>query len=344
MTRVKQINFGQLNGRNIIETTMININGMSVASCTYGATITALNVADYFGKIENIVCSFPTVEGYIKNPQFFGATIGPFAGRLENATLHLDGKVFQVPPNEGNHLLHGGAEGFHQAIWSVQTEQTEQTTSTIYELLFDGSYPGELSMQVKFTLTDANELIISYDGTTTATTLLNCTNHMYFNLSGNLKRTVQQHRLTIPATQYIPITKAGLPVGEYHAVEGTVFDFTNGKRLGEVIAAKDEQIDFACGGLDHPFILEGQQIELLDEESGRKLTITSEDKVVVVYTGNKIGADFKFREAAAQNFLGVCLEEQNIPNSSLYSHFPSSILRENERYEKTTIYQFTIEK
>lgn len=341
MERVKQKNFGQVNGQDIKETTMINKNGMQVSSCTYGATLTKVQVADRMGVFENVICGFPSVDGYVDNPQFFGATIGPFAGRLENALLQIDDDVRQVPANEGRHLLHGGADGFHQAIWQVSTEETADTTATIYELSYAGEYPGEIQMKVTFTLTDKDELIIVYEGIPKEDTLLNCTNHSYFNLSGDLKRTVEKHELTIPAAHYIPITEAGLPLGEYPSVEGTIFDFRHGSTIGKVLEAKEQQIEFASGGLDHPFVLQGNEIELVEPESGRKLTIISEDKAVVVYTGNKIGTDFQFTEAMAENFLGVCLEEQNVPNSSLYRHFPQAIVRANDRYYKTTIYQFT---
>lgn len=341
MERISQINFGEVSGKTIVETTMRNGNGMTVSSCTYGATITKLLVPDRHGEFENIVCSFPSVEGYRNNPQFFGATIGPFAGRLENAEIQMGDIDYKVQPNEGAHLLHGGDQGFHQVIWNVSTTQTSDASSTQYKCIFNSDYPGEITMTVTMTLNDANELSISYVGTSTEDTLLNCTNHTYFNLSGNLKRTVHEHRLTLPAPFYIPITKQGLPLGQYEAVLGTLFDFKEGKLLRNVIGAKNGQIDYASGGLDHPFIVNGQPIVLYDAESGRKMVILSEDQAVVVYTGNKIGSNFEFTEAPAQNFLGVCLEEQNVPNSSLYSHFPSSFLSKNKQYNKKTIYRFT---
>ncbi|MBQ0138321.1 MAG: galactose mutarotase [Kurthia sp.] len=344
MDRIKQTNFGQLDGIAIIETTMTNRNGMAVSSCTYGATLTKILVADYEGKLENVVCGFPSVDGYVQQPQFFGATIGPFAGRLQNAEIQIDEQIFQIQPNEGEHLLHGGTNGFHQAIWRVSVEETIDTASTIYELNYLSDYPAEIHMKVTFTLTDKDELIILYEGTPNADTLLNCTNHSYFNLSGDLKRSIHQQQLKIPAVNFIPINQSGLPLGEVRAVEGTVFDFENGKRLEEIIGANEEQIEFASGGLDHPFILQGREIEFVDEESGRKLTIVTEDQVVVVYTGNKIGDSFDFTEAKAQDFLGVCLEEQNYPNSSLHTHFPHSIVRANECYQKKTIYQFGLKK
>lgn len=343
MKSITQTDFGEVNGQKIIETTMINRNGLRVSSCNYGATITKISTADRQGNFENIVCSFPSVDGYIANPQYFGATIGPFAGRLENALIQIDEECIQIPPNEGQHLLHGGADGFHQVIWQVKMAENQASVSTIYELIYHGNYPGEIIMTVNMILNDEDELLIYYEGSSNENTLLNCTNHTYFNLSGDLKRTVHEQQLKIPAESYIPINEIGLPLGEFRSVNDTPFDFKKAKSLSETINMSDEQIHFASGGLDHPLLLTSDEIELYDAKSGRKLTIVTEDPCVVVYTGNKIGDDFDFTEARAQNFLGVCLEVQNLPNSSKYPHFPSAILRKNEVYQKKTIYRFSKE-
>ena len=197
--QITQRTFGMVNGTEIIETVMENKQGMRVATCTYGATITEIAVADRAGVIENVVCGFNSVEGYVAQPQFFGATIGPFAGRLENSEVVLNGQVIQVEANDGAHLLHGGQDGFHQCIWAVETSSTENSTTTTYTLTYSGNFPGIMDLVVTFTLLDSNELIISYNGRANQDTLLNCTNHSYFNLSGNLKRTVHNHLLKIPA-------------------------------------------------------------------------------------------------------------------------------------------------
>lgn len=340
MRKITQQHFGYAQSSEIIETTMCNRHGMQVSSCTYGATITKIMTANREGKLENIVCSFPTVEGYIENPQFFGATIGPFAGRLENAVLQVGDKQHTVFPNEGPNLLHGGSDGFHQAIWQVHTMENTNSVSTIYELDYQGNYVGHIKMTVTMTLYDTNELTIHYEGTSTEDTLLNCTNHTYFNLSGNLKRPIHRHQLKLSADCFIPINDQALPLGEYRSVKGTPFDFNNSEPLIQSIQADNTQIHFASQGLDHPFVLTNKELLLVDEESGRKMTIITDDAAVVVYTGNKIGDDFNFTEARAANHLGVCLEVQNFPNSSKYPLFPSSLLRKGERYEKTTIYKF----
>lgn len=336
MKLLKQTNFGWIGEQEILETTMVNSNGMRVSTCTYGATLTKLIVADRAGVLENIICSFPSVDGYRENAQFFGATIGPFAGRLENAQIRLEEKVYHLTANDSNHLLHGGEQGFHQAIWQVTTAQSESAYTTEYQLCHSGEYPGDIKMKVQYILNDRDELVIKYEGFSNKDTLINCTNHAYFNLSGDLKRTVHAHQLTIPAYFYMPLNDAGLPNGDYAEVAQTLFDFNQGGKLATVI-------DSSLKGLDHPYILTGQSISLYDEVSGRKMKIKSEDRALVVYTGNKIGEGYAFNEAPAQNYLGVCLEEQNVPNSNIHKHLPSSFIKKNDCYSKETIYQFTIE-
>lgn len=341
---ITQKRFGQVNGQDVVQTVMQNRSGMRFASCTFGATITEIAVPNRDGLIENVVCSFGRVEDYVAQPQFFGSTIGPFAGRLENSELIINGQSLHVKPNEGEHLLHGGSAGFHAKIWEVQTFEEDDRLTTKYSLIYDEEYPGELQLEVSYSLLETNEVVVNYSGVSSEDTLLNMTNHSYFNLSGDLKETIHAHTLKMNATRYIPINKQGLPLGEPLDVTGTVFDFTQGKALSEVIGATDEQVCLANGGLDHPFLLEEGVIVLADEKSGRRLNIITQEPAVVVYTGNKIGSDYSFKEAAAQNFLGICLEEQNVPNSSRYPHYPSAFLEKGARYSKTTRYKFEVNR
>jgi len=340
--KIIQMPFGEAEGTAVIETVMQNKNGMRVASCTYGATITEISVPDRSGTIENIVCSFKQVEDYRKYPQFFGSTIGPFAGRLENSEIIIDGKKIRITPNEENHLLHGGKDGFHQALWTVETFEKPDCLVTNYTLTSSTEFPGTIQMEVSISLFETNEVVIEYNGTSSENTLLNCTNHSYFNLSGNLRNTIHQHTLQIPSRFVIPLTEQGLPGGTPLGVEGTVFNFLNEKRLDTVLGHQDQQIQLAGGGLDHPFLLEQGMVILKDDHSGRRLTIFTEEPAVVVYTGNKIGSGYQFREVPAQNFLGICLEEQNVPNSIRHSHYPSSLLERDSTYSKKARYRFDV--
>lgn len=334
--------FGQVNGQAVVQTVMQNGSGMRFASCTYGATITEIAVPNRDGVIENVVCSFGRVEDYLSQQQFFGATIGPFAGRLENSELVVNGQLLHVTPNEGKHLLHGGSAGFHAKIWSVETFEEQDRLTTKYSLVYDDEFPGTLQIEVCFSLLETNEVVVTYRGVSSEDTLLNMTNHSYFNLSGDLKETIHNHTLKINGSRSIPINEQGLPLGKPLDVAGTVFDFTKAKPIAVVIGANEQQVCFASGGLDHPFLLEEGVIVLADSKSGRQLTVVTEEPAVVVYTGNKMGSGYSFKEAVAQNFLGVCLEEQNVPNSSKYPQYPSAFLAKGVPYLKTTRYIFEV--
>ena len=340
--QISQTSFGEVDGTPVIETVMQNTSGMRLASCTYGAAITEISVPDRSGTIENVVCGFTRAEDYQKHPHFFGATIGPFAGRLENSEIVIDGKRMHLTPNEGDHLLHGGNDGFHGALWSVETFEKPDCFITTYTLTYSKEFPGTIQMEVSFSLFETNEVVIEYKGSSSESTLLNCTNHTYFNLSGNLSKTVHQHTLQMPAHSFIPLTEQGLPGGSPLKVEGTLFDFTKEKRLETVLGQTHEQIQRASGGLDHPFLLEQGPIILTDGYSGRRLMVFTGEPAVVVYTGNKIGSGYRFKEAPAQNFLGICLEEQNVPNSIKHPHYPSSLLKPHVTYSKKTRYLFDV--
>ncbi|WP_341323741.1 aldose epimerase family protein [Solibacillus sp. FSL H8-0523] len=340
--KITQHLFGQAHGQNVIQTVMQNGRGMRFASCTYGATITEIAVPNQAGLIENVVCSFERVEDYLFQPQFFGSTIGPFAGRLENSELVINGQSLHVTPNEGKHLLHGGNAGFHTKIWHVETFEEKDRLTTKYSLTYDEEFPGDLQIEVCFSLLETNEVVVTYSGVNSEDTLLNCTNHSYFNLSGNLKETIHNHTLKMNARRYIPINKHGLPLGKPLEVEDTVFDFTQVKPLSAVIGATDKQVCLASGGLDHTFLLDEGIITLTDSNSGRQLIVVTQEPAVVVYTGNKIGSGYSFKEANSKNFLGICLEEQNVPNSIKYPQYPSAFLAKDTPYSKTTTYKFEV--
>lgn len=188
--------FGQINGQQVDEITLTNKHGMSVSSCPFGCIITAIWTPDKNGQLENVVCSFKTVEDYLTYPQFFGAAIGPFAGRLEDAVVEINGERHETEPNEGKHLLHSGKDGFHSHLWAYETGECERGQFVRYTLQSSfRNFPGNVEVAITYTLTEQNELLITYEGKSDTDTLMNCTNHSYFNLSGQLKRTIEQHSL-----------------------------------------------------------------------------------------------------------------------------------------------------
>lgn len=335
--------FGRINEHTIEKITMKNVHGMQISCITYGCIITKVLVADKFGTFENVVLSFDNLNKYLQQPQFFGAVIGRFAGRLEDSKVCVANEVIQLTPNEGKHLLHGGKYGFHNQIWDVATG-VEKGRLYIKFTLEDklSEFPGTLQMTVKYILTDNNDFIIQYNGFCDQDTLLNCTNHSYFNLSGNLRRTIHNHTLQLYSKKILPLNKEGVPLGEFIETNGTVFDFMTEQPLNKMLSSTDEQVVFASNGLDHTFLLEKRIITLKDYRSGRQLTVLTDEPSIVIYTGNKIGCDYEFSNGSAKDYLGICLETQKPPNSVKYPQLQSSLLRKGEVYNSSTIYRFSI--
>ncbi|MER1999948.1 MAG: galactose-1-epimerase, partial [Lysinibacillus sp.] len=201
---VKVEPFGIYNQQEVQLITLQNKAGMVVKCATLGCTITYIGVPDRVGQIENVVCGFNCAEHYEQHPQYFGCAIGPFAGRLEQSIIEVDGKQFQAEPNEGPHLLHGGSDGFHAQIWSYEVGESNNTQFVRFLLKKKyTNFPGNIEMSITYTLTDENEIVFEYEGTSDEATLINVTNHSYFNLSGNLKRTICNHQLTVSTSQML---------------------------------------------------------------------------------------------------------------------------------------------
>ena len=335
--------FGHLNGHAIEKITMKNKHGMQVSCITYGCIITNILVADRLGTFENVVLSFDHLNEYLQQPQFFGAIIGRFAGRLEESEIQLANESLRLTPNEGKHLLHGGENGFHNQIWGV-TVGVEPDSQFIKFSLEDtlSEFPGTLQMTVKYILTNNNDFIIQYTGYCDQDTLLNCANHCYFNLSGNLRETIHYHTLQLWSKKMLPLNREGVPLGEFIATNGTVFDFNTEQPLFKVLSSSDEQVVFASNGLDHPFLLEERTITLKDYTSGRQLKVITEEPSIVIYTGNKIGNGYNFSNGPAKDYLGICLETQKPPNSVKYPQLQSSLLRKGEVYNSSSIYRFSV--
>lgn len=315
----------------------------------YGCVITEIIAPDRDGKLENVVLGFDTLEEYESDPNFFGAMIGRFSGRIKEGSFTLDEEDYQLDRNSNGHNLHGGPGGLHSVLWDSKV--IENDNEAIVEFTYvsgDGEegFPGTLSMTVRYTLkNDSNQLVISYSGKSDKTTLLNVTNHSYFNLSGNLKRTILDHELTMKSNHYLELDEELLPTGKLAPVaEDFLFDFRNGRSIKEATTADHPQTKLAGNGYDHPFLLtetDGPAIELTDSESGRKLVIQTTEPAVVLYTGNAMGGAYSVRGTEAQNYLGLCLETQSPPDSMNHPHFPSAILKADQEFKSETIYTFS---
>ena len=346
--RINQERFGEINGREVTAVTIKNSHGMTLTCLNYGGIITKILVPDASGKVENVVLGFDTVEEYEKYSPYFGAVVGRVAGRIKGGAFTLNGKTYQVTKNENGNHLHGGHRGFSHVFWDMETAEDDHSASVAFFYQSpDGEegYPGNLQMKMVYTLDDDNRFTIRYHGVSDETTLVNVTNHTYFNLSGNLIRDVLGHTLEMKSHRFLELDRSLLPTGQILAVEDTPFDFRSGRRVEDGVRSTHEQNLIASRGYDHPFLLDrhfDREIVLTDPESGRQLIVETDQPCVVLYTGNQLGDDFMIRGVQARKYLGLCLETQGLPDAVHHPHFPSVVLEKGGTYQAKTIYTFCV--
>ena len=342
-----QEKFAELDGQTITTFTMINDQGMEVSTIDYGCTITRIVVPDRNGTLENVVLGFDTIEEYQQHSPYFGAVVGRHAGRIANAEFTLEGTTYHLEKNNNGNHLHGGIKGFDKVIWNTEVVEEKDSLTLVFTYLSkDGEegYPGNLKMKISYTLNNDNELQISYEGVSDQKTVVNVTNHSYFNLSGNLKRDVLNHKLTLKSNRFLELDEELIPTGEILPVENTSFDFRSVRKIMEGTDTNDRQNIIAGNGYDHPFLLtdnHNKEIYLFDDESGRGLIIETNQPAVVLYTGNQLADDFSIRGIKSRKYLGLCLETQGLPDSLNHPHFPSAILEKDQGYYSVTKYIFT---
>ncbi|QHJ69170.1 aldose epimerase family protein [Planococcus halotolerans] len=341
--------FGKSDGQPVTLYTIKNEQGFQVSCINYGCIITEILAPDQSGKMENVVLGFDSLEEYERDVHYLGAVAGRFAGRIKDGAAELAGTSYRLGRNANGHHLHGGAGGFHSVVWNAAPfEETDGAGVDFTYKSPDGEegYPGNLEMTVRyFVKHDRNELIISYNGTSDQPTLLNPTNHAYFNLSGDLKRDVLDHHLQLPGEAYLELDDELLPTGRILPVVGTVFDLRDGNKIRRAAESEDPQTRLAGHGYDHPFVLEqaeGSAILLTDEESGRTLSVATTEPAVVLYTGNGLGGPYSLRGTPARNHLGLCLETQKLPDSLRHQNFSSSVLQAGQRYHSETSFSFGV--
>lgn len=344
--KITQTKFAELGNQDIYEYTLVNDQGITVSCITYGCILTKIVTPDRNGTYQNVVLGFDNLADYLNHSPYFGAVVGRVAGRIKGAEFELDGVTYPlVQNNNGNHL-HGGTVGFDAVMWEARVIETENEIGVeFFYMSPDGEegYPGNLDMKVTYTLNNYNEFLISYNGVCDQKTLLNITNHTYFNLSGDTERDILDHKLQLKSDQYLELTDELLPTGEFVNVDGTVFDFREGRTIKDGAISDHPQNLLAGRGYDHPFFLNtnhDEEIILWDKKSGRKLTIETDECGVVLYTGNHLEGNFSVRGTKSRNYLGLCLETQGLPDSIHHPHFPSCVLDKNEEYRSVTKYIF----
>jgi aldose 1-epimerase len=349
---IRKESFGKTaSGEQINLYTLSNKKGMEVAITNFGATVVALQVPDRAGKVTDVVLGFDTLEGYEKGKAYFGATVGRYGNRIAGGKFSIDGNTYTLPKNDGNNTLHGGIVGFDKKVWKTREIASKDGESLEFSYLSpDGEegFPGNLSVKVVFTLpVDRNELKIDYTATTDKDTVLNLTNHSYFNLAGEGNGDILDHVLTLHAKQFTPVDKTLIPTGELRNVTGTPMDFTRATAIGKRINENYEQLVFGKG-YDHNWVIasDGRKgltlaAEAHDPKSGRTLEVLTTEPGVQFYSGNFLdGSKGKGDKAYGQR-AAFCLETQHFPDSPNHPNFPSTLLKPNSVFHSLTVFRFS---
>lgn len=331
------------------EYTLINDHNISVSILDYGATITSLLLPNREGVFENVVLGYKDYGLYEENPFFLGSVIGRVAGRVAKASFKLHGETYQLEKNDGENHLHGGSNGLHTHLWDAEPFEQADSIGVRMKTTLESAhdhYPGNVQVTVVFTLTNENELRLDYYGEADKETPLVLTNHAYFNLSGNLKDTVHDHKITFHANNILELDSEIIPTGKLLEIENTTFDFSNGRKLRDGIHSDDEQHRFAGNGYDHYFLFKpNQQSVLVEEESsGRKMRVETNQPGMVLYSGSNLMDNVELKERRGEKYLGVCFETQNHSIALQKDFLPSIIYGPNKRYHQRTSFFFEVDK
>lgn len=329
--------------------TLRNTNGMVVQLTNYGGKIVSILVPDRHGKMGDVNLGYETADDYINGTASLGATMGRYANRIAGGQFELDGQTYTLFKNNGPHTIHGGKKGFRLRVWDGR--QVDDASVELSYLSHDGEegFPGNLRLKVVYSITDENALKLEYSATTDKATVINFTNHAFFNLKGEGQGDVLDHLLWVDAEQFTPTDATAIPTGEFRDVRGTPFDFTTPKSLGRDIAMDNEQLSFG-GGYDHNFVLKKSQGELIlaarlsEPTTGRIMDVYTTEPGLQVYTANSLtgaGTDIGKGGKSYGSRSAICLETQHFPDSPHHPAFPSTVLNPGEEYQSTTLYKFS---
>jgi aldose 1-epimerase len=327
--------------------TLTNARGVEARITNYGAHLVSLRTPDRSGKPADVVLGFDSLEGYLTRNRYLGSIVGRYANRIANGRFSIDGVQYTLARNNGNNHLHGGLKGFDKALWQATAPGGGGVTLRYVSKDGEEGYPGALSTTVTYTLTDANELRIDYEATTDKPTVLNLTNHSYFNLAGQGQGDILGHLVTLHADRFTPVDEGLIPTGELKSVEGTPFDFRKPTAIGARISQPDEQLKRGRG-YDHNFVVNGTMGTLRpaarveEPSSGRVMEVLTTEPGVQFYTGNFLDGSIRGKGDKPYNHrYGFCLETQHFPDSPNKPAFPTVVLRPAGRYRSTTVYRFS---
>jgi aldose 1-epimerase len=350
-SKMQKQTFGKTeDGQQVDLYVLTNKNGVEVSITNYGATVVSWKVPDRNGKLADVVLGYDNVKDYETGKAYFGATVGRYANRIARGKFTLNGVTYTLAKNDGENHLHGGIKGFSKRVWTAK--DVSGSSGQALELSYlskDGEegYPGNLSVAVVFTLTDKNELKIDYSATTDKDTVLNLTNHSYFNLAGQGSGDILSHELMLNADRFTPVDATLIPTGELRKVTATPFGFTKTTAIGARTNQEDEQLKLGRG-YDHNWVLNKEKMgvlslaaELYEPKSGRLLEVRTTEPGVQFYSGNFLDGTARGKEGKVYNYRnGMCLETQHFPDSPNHPDFPSTVLKPGQHFHSTTVYKF----
>jgi aldose 1-epimerase len=351
--RVEKQPFGKTaDGLSVDAYTLTNKNGAKVKIITYGARVVSIEVRDGEGKLGDVALGYDDIQGYEKDSSYLGPIVGRYGNRIAKGRFMLDGQTYTLAQNNNGNHLHGGLRGFDKVVWTGQGSVVAGAARLKLTYLSkdqEEGYPGNLSVTVIYTWTNRNELRIEYSAQTDKATVLNLTNHAYFNLAGAGVGDILNHEMRINALRFTPTDETSIPTGELRSVKGTPLDFTSAQPIGARIEDRYEQL-ISGSGYDHNFVLNkpagklGLAAEVYESTSGRVLRVYTTEPGVQFYSGNFLSGASGKQGLTYPRRSGFCLETQHFPDSPNKPKFPSTVLRPGGRYTQTTIYQFSVRK
>jgi aldose 1-epimerase len=349
---VKKQAFGKTaEGEKVDLYVLTNKSGVEATITNYGATLVSLKAPDRHGKLVDVVLGYDSLDGYLTDKAYFGSIVGRYANRIAGGKFTLNGVTYTLARNAGENHLHGGIKGFNKAVWVGKDVSTENEPSLQLSYLSkDGEegYPGNLEVQVVYTLTDRNELKIDYTATTDKDTVVNLTNHAYFNLAGQGAGDILEHQMMLRADRFTPVRAGSIPTGELRSVDGLPFDFRRSTAIGARINQDDEQLKLGTG-YDHNWVVNdagkgGPSLaaQVYEPKTGRVLEVWTTEPGIQFYTGNFLDGTIRGKGGHAYNRRsGFCLETQHFPDSPNHPEFPSTVLKPGSRFRSTTIFKFS---